>query len=188
MIRSCIFLLAFLALNSCHSTSNENNLTGYKLEFWNNSPEANGWTNDWERLLTRNQTTNLNRIIDSFKSSTGLEIAIITLDTAYTTPDNFMDLASHIHEKWAITENFKDSGFLICISSGYHMIEILKGEKVKSLLSSDEESKIEETGFVPYFKKSENYEGILFGLHELMANLSPKIQNPNSRKNYPVHK
>jgi uncharacterized protein len=155
-------------------------LQGYKLNFWNNLPKANGWVNDWEGLLTKEQTGYLNRIIDSFKAKEGIEIAIITLDTACTTSETFMDLVTHIQEKWLNTQDFRNNGVLVCVSAGYSRIEIVKGEKVKKMLSSNEDIEIEEKGFVPHFRKAEYYDGILSGLYELMSILRMKNKNANS--------
>jgi len=157
-------------------TSLQKQLSTFRQTFWDSLPQPSGWINDFEGLYEDEDELVLDRIVSIFKSETGIEVAIVTLDTIYTTKDKFNELTLRVANKWGVGEIGKDNGILIGISRGYRKIRINNGLGIEKLISDTETRVIIDNYFIPYFKKGKYYDGTLTGLTELIKLLKTKLK------------
>ncbi len=159
---------------SIQDTSSLQKLSVSRQSFWDHLPEPIGLVNDFERIFSDEQERSLKNTISNFKAETGIQIVILSLDSACTSKDKFDALALHIFNTWGIGEKGKDNGVLITISRGHRIMRITNGYGIERILSNEETKTIIDTYFIPDFKKGEYYKGTLTGLRELMKLLNLK--------------
>ena len=97
-------------------------------------------------------------------------------DFEYISEEKFEDLTLHMARTWKIGKVDKDNGILIGISKGYRRIRIQNGNGIEKIITDDETKNIIEKYFIPYFRKSEYYDGTFIGLGELIKLLKNKIE------------
>ena len=159
-----------------HDTTLQQQLTTYRQILWDSLPRPIGWINDYEGLYTDNDELVLDSIISIFKSETGIEFAIVTLDTIYTTNDKFDELTLRIANHWGVGEKGNDNGILIGISRGHRKIRINNGLGIEKIITDTETKEIIDNYFTPYFKTGQYYDGTLNGLTELIKLLKTKLK------------
>ena len=106
--------------------------------------------NDYEGLFTAKQQDELENIVRSFRAETGIEIAIVTIDSTYTTKDKFDDYSLHLANKWHLGQKGKDNGILIGISRGLRKMRIENGYGIEKILSDQETQDVIDKYFIPY--------------------------------------
>jgi len=124
--------------------------------------------NDYEGLFTAKQQDELENIVRSFRAETGIEIAIVTIDSTYTTKDKFDDYSLHLANKWHLGQKGKDNGILIGISRGLRKMRIENGYGIEKILSDQETQDVIDKYFIPYYKNGDYYKGTLTGLRALI--------------------
>ena len=179
-----LLFLLFLAVNlNAQNTeiSQKDSLKAKSIElfremYWNNLPDPVSWTNDYENLFTESEQKKLDSVIAKFEKETSIEISIVTIDTIKISQEKFEDLTLHMARTWKIGKVDKDNGILIGISKGYRRIRIQNGNGIEKIITDDETKNIIEKYFIPYFRKSEYYDGTFIGLGELIKLLKNKIE------------
>lgn len=151
-------------------------ISTYRLTFWDSLPKQNGRINDYEGLYEKEEELALDSLIRIFKSETGIEIVILTLDTINSDKDNFDQLTLRIANHWAVGEKGKYNGILIGISRGHRKIRINNGAGIVELISDAETKAIIYNYFIPYFKTEQYYDGTFTGLTELIKHLKRKLK------------
>ena len=148
--------------------------TFYSEKFASSQFEANfpirasGWTSDYEHIFSDDQIAELDSIISRFERETTNEIAIITIESSWTTEESFDSLTLAIANNWAIGKKDKKNGILIGISTGLRRIRIQNGYGIEAKLSDAETKKIVDDIILPEFKQGNYYEGTKKGLLALM--------------------
>lgn len=171
----CLIIL-FIHCNLFSQVIVDNNIDSLKIEsvkifqnlFWLNPIKYYGWVTDYEKLYTKDEIKNLNRIITEFEKQTSNEIAIITLDSLRVTEENFDALSLRVANEWGIGKPEKNNGILIAISKDYRKIRIQNGIGIEKVLNDDETKLIIEKQFIPYFKENDYYKGTLNGILEII--------------------
>jgi uncharacterized protein len=158
-----------------HDTTSQRKLSTYRQIFWDSLPRPSGWVNDYEGLYTDEEELVLDRIISIFKSETGIEFALVTIDTIYTTEDKFDELTLRIANSWGVGEKGKDNGILIGISRGHRKIKVNNGIGIEKLITDNETKEIIYNYFIPDFKNGRYYNGTLTGLTEIIKRLKTKL-------------
>jgi uncharacterized protein len=133
--------------------------------------KAIGWINDFEHILTSGQIDELDSIIDHFEKETTNEIAIVTIDSSWTTRERFDSFTLDIARKWGIGKKDKKNGILIGISKGLRIIQIQNGYGIEAKLSDAETKKIIDDFILPDFRNANYFEGIKSGLLALMQKI-----------------
>jgi uncharacterized protein len=139
--------------------------TKYKVQF---HIKALGWTSDYEHIFTEEQIFVLDSIISKFEMETTNEIAIVTIDSSWTTKENFDSLTLAVARNWGVGKKEKNNGILIGISTGLRKIRIQNGYGIESRLSDAETKKIIDDIIIPEFKNGNYFEGTKNGLLALM--------------------
>ncbi|UAY50898.1 TPM domain-containing protein [Ferruginibacter albus] len=123
-----------------------------------------GWTNDYEHIFTAAQIDTLDYLLSIFNSETSNEVAIVTIDSNWSTKEKFDSLIIAIHNYWRVGEKTKNNGILIGISVKLRSIRISNGYGIEKKLSNSETKKIIDNVIIPYFKESNYFEGVRQGL------------------------
>lgn len=139
-------------------------------------PKPTGWVNDYEKLFTPKQEISFTTIIKNFKKETGIEIAIVTLDSTFTSKEEFDEFTLQMFNIWGVGEKYKDNGILIGISRMHRKMRVLNGYGIEKLISDAETQNIVERYFIPGYKKGDYYKGTLSGLTNLIKILKMKIK------------
>jgi uncharacterized protein len=130
-----------------------------------------GYTNDCEKLLTKNQIDFLDSIISNFDKETSIQIAIISISKKYTTKENFDSSILATHNTWGVGKIILNNGILIGISSELRKIRISNGDGVREKLTDEKTKIIIDEIMIPEFKKNNYYLGLLKGLTEIINTL-----------------
>ncbi len=141
----------------------------------NGLPAPIGWVNDFEKILDSSEEALLDTMIASFERETGIEIAIVTVDTGMTTKDKFDNYAHGISNSWGVGKRQKNNGILICVSAGHKRIRINNGYGIERILSNEETKQLIDNEFIPYFSKGDHYRGINNGLRKMIAKLKKNM-------------
>lgn len=181
IIKACAFLAAVvLAPLYIQAQSSENPdsavaqdvllAPGYRM------PKPVGWVNDYEHILTTYEQHTLDSISAAYQKQTGVQIAIVTIDTFMVTYDNFDAYTLTLANTWGVGEKGKDNGILIGFSSGRRRVRIQNGLGIEKLISNDETKVIVDTAMLPQFKKGLYYNGLLNGLLQLIQLLDERMK------------
>jgi len=140
----------------------------YKVQF---HIKPLGWVSDYEHIFTEEQVLMLDSMISKFEKETTNEIAIVTIDSSWTTKESFDSLTLAIARNWGIGKKGKNNGVLIGISIGLRKIRIQNGYGIEAKLSDAETKKIIDEVMVPEFKNGNYFEGTKNGLLALMQKI-----------------
>lgn len=146
----------------------------YRQSFWDSLPKPTGWINDFEGLYSDEEELVLDSLVRLFKTGTGIEIAVVTIDSVCIQKEKFVELTLRMANQWGVGEAGKDNGILVGISRGHRMIRINNGVGIEKLITDDETKEIIASYFIPYFKAGEFYKGTIVGLTELIHRLQAK--------------
>lgn len=164
-----VLLVSTLSLHSCNGQDTSNTT---RQEF----PQATGWVNDFEDIFTEDKEKNLEKLIKELNKAASIEIALVTLDSFYTSLDSFEQYTLDLANYWRVGEKVKDNGILIAICNGYRHIRIHNGYGIEKLISDEETKTILEEYFIPYFKEGKYYDGTIAGLQGLTELLKTKTK------------
>lgn len=162
-------LVSTLSLDSCKGQDTSNTT---RQEF----PKAIGWINDFEDIFTEDQEENLEKLIKELNTTTDIQIAVVTLDSFYTSLDSFEQYTLDLGNYWGIGEMGMDNGILVAICNGYRIIRIHNGYGIEKLISDEETKKVLDEFFIPYFRQGKYYEGTVAGLQGLSELLKAKTK------------
>ena len=167
--------LVAYSLSNCHGqTTNV-----LKLPPNDSLPKPLGWTTDFEHLFQIEQIHLLDSTIAQYEKRTGVEIAIVTIDTTLTSKENFDDFVLQIHNAWGVGEEKLNNGIVIGISRGYRRMRISNGYGIEKYLSDAETKEIIDKVFIPSYKNAEYYSGTFQGLQALIQKLDQKMKQHN---------
>lgn len=142
--------------------------SAYKIHF---PIKSLGWTSDYEHIFTSDQISELDSIISKFEKETTNEIAIVTIDSSWTTKERFDSLVLAIANDWGVGKKGLNNGIVIGISTGLRKIRINNGYGIETKLTDAETKKIIDDVILPEFKNGSYYEGTKKGLLALMQKI-----------------
>jgi uncharacterized protein len=150
-MRNCFILFALLVIT-----------TGAAAQSADTLPPK-GWTTDYEHIFTTAQINTLDSIIGAYRKATGIEIAIVTIDSAKTTKADFDDFVKQLGNDWGIGKQ-EGNGIVIGISAFYRRIRIQTGKGIVERLPNTQVKLIITENITPFYKKNEYYTGTKNGL------------------------
>jgi uncharacterized protein len=145
----------------------EKNLTIKRKVF----PANLGVVTDFEHIFTPKQIQKITRRIQEIKSSTGTEIAVVSLDSTYCNTKNFDGYVLQLANFWGVGDAKLDNGILIGVSKQFRKIRICNGLGIETILSNDQTKEIIDNSLIPKFKKNKYFRGIMNGLDSLETHL-----------------
>jgi uncharacterized protein len=127
-----------------------------------------GWTSDFENIFTTRQINELDSIISNFETVTKNEIAIVTIDSSWSSKEEFDNLILTIANNWGVGKKGLNNGITIGISTSLRKIRICNGNGIELKLTNAETKKIIDDIILPEFKKGNYFLGTKNGLLALM--------------------
>jgi uncharacterized protein len=145
----------------------------YRNSIWEDVPQPDGWTNDYEGIFSAEEEITFTKIITGLEDKTGIEIALVTVDSNMISLEKFDDFADHLLNVWGVGKVEKDNGILICISSQHQRISISRGVGTDKFLTDAALRQIITKSFIPLYMKNNYFGGTLSGLTALVRRLQP---------------
>ncbi len=137
-------------------------------------PDPVGFVNDFEKIFSPVQLRILDSTIADFYNKTGVQLAIITIDSSMVTPEQVEDFTTETFKAWGLQDDGRFNGILICVSNSFKKLRISNGHGVEQVLSDAESRVLIETSFLPYLQEDKYYEGTLKGLTAVMNKVKSK--------------
>lgn len=182
-IFSTFFILLFCYFNAAAQivpeyepshTMTQQQLDAYRKSIWDTLPAAIGWVNDFEGLFTMQEEDSMERKITHFEKLTGVEIAIVTVDSNMVARDKFDEFAYRLLKLWGIGKLTESNGIVICISRDYKKIFISTDFGIDQYIDQYDKYKLINKYIIPQFKKNDYYAGTLNGLDVILDRISKK--------------
>ncbi|MDR6967455.1 putative membrane protein YgcG [Flavobacterium arsenatis] len=174
-----IIVLVVLLSSICSFSQGNDTVNSFKLQREEQLRKAvqKGFKplNDFENLFNQTEADKLVEMLIDFKKQTGIEISIFTINSEFTTKENF--------EKFTLgIANFLPSSserkMTINISKEFRRIRIQNSEELIKLISDEETKEKVNSFFVSSYKEGKYFEGTFFGVKSFMELLNSKIQTP----------
>lgn len=140
----------------------------YHKHFKDAVPPASGYVTDWENLFTDDQIAHLDSLIGNFETKTGVQIAVVTLDSSMSSKDDFDSVVLRVANSWQVGRD-SSRGVVIGVSGALGVMRIQNG--VGLHMTDAETQKIVDADFLPAYDKGQFYQGTIDGLGELMTRL-----------------
>jgi uncharacterized protein len=139
--------------------------TAYKIQF---PIKPLGWVSDYENVFTDTQIKELDSILTAFERETSNEIAVVTIESYWTTTDKFDSLILSIHNTWGVGKKETNNGILIGFSKGLRCIRISNGYGIETKLTDSQTKNILDEKILPKFKEDNYFEGLKSGILAIM--------------------
>ncbi|MEK9150043.1 MAG: TPM domain-containing protein, partial [Candidatus Desantisbacteria bacterium] len=124
-------------------------------------PEPNGYVTDSAEIISPNDELAITGMAEELERKTTAQLAVVTIET--TQPETIEGFSVKLFEKWGIGQKGKDNGILLLIASSDRKLRIETGYAVEGILPDATCKMIIENGIIPYFKRAEYSQGILYG-------------------------
>ena len=138
-------------------------------------PPTRGFITDLEMIFSEKEKARLDSLILDYNRKTGVQIAILSFDSSYTSIENFEKFTLTVLNTWGLGEKSKNNGILIAICPDYRTIRIENGYGIEAVLSDQETKNILTELIVPHFKKAEYFRGVYDGLLKIMSVLDDRL-------------
>jgi uncharacterized protein len=133
--------------------------------------QPKGRVSDFTGLFTSQQVASLDSMLHIYQQQTSNEIAIVTIDSAWTTRDKFDNFIMRLHNYWGVGTKVKNNGILIGICPGYKTIRISNGYGIEAKMTDGETKVIIDEVMVPLFKQNQFFEGVQKGIEAIKKQL-----------------
>ncbi len=119
-----------------------------------------GFTNDFEHILTAEQIARIDSLAVNFEKETGIEIAVVTIDSSVINKAGFEPFIIHLANEWGVGKKELHNGVLIGVSIGLRKIRISTGYGIVPKLPDNEVKKMIDEIMIPEFRQQNYYAGI----------------------------
>lgn len=140
-------------------------------------PTPAGYVNDLASVLSKDQKENLEKSLQSYKDTTGNEIAILVVKDLQGEEIN--DFAVRTFEKWEIGQKDKDNGVLVLVSIDERQVKIEVGYGLEPYITDSDAGNIIRNNIAPSFRDGNYYEGLNSAVSEIKKELSKSTQSPS---------
>ena len=170
---SFIIVSAMLFFTACSQEKKQVEVP--KDDLSSKTVKPNGPINDFEKVFNREQRYALLQLVGDYKTATGIEIFVVTIDSTMVTRDEFNNYTFKLGNEWEIAKE-TGKGILIGFSRSYRMIRINNNHSIEKLISDQETKEIVDKYFIPNFKNGKYFEGTFQGITALKDLLKTKIK------------
>ncbi len=143
-----------------------------------------GHVSDFAHLFRPETVANLEATLKDFDSTTGNEIAVVTIDT-HGSDETIETYAVKLFEKWGIGKAKEDNGLLLLIAKDDHEMRIEVGYGLEGAVPDIEAGHIISDILVPAFEQGNYDEGVESATKRLMADIGRGTPQPEPRKPFP---
>lgn len=162
-----ILLITSLSFSSCKKDGGDQTINIIS-EQQNLFPEPLGYISDYTYLLTLEESTELEKFIDSFEKRTSNEIAIAIFESIPVDRD-FKRYCVELSNNWGVGKAGKDNGIVFIVDLQNKRVAISAGDQISKVLTSEKCSNILSSITFPNFKQQLYYEGLMASLIALVA-------------------
>jgi uncharacterized protein len=128
-----------------------------------------GYVNDFARVLSASEKTDLEANLTSFEKQTGDEISVVTVPTLED--ETVESYAVKLFEEWGIGKKGKDNGALLLVAMNEKKLRIEVGYGLEPYLTDAQSSSIIRNIISPAFKEGKFAEGIQDGVEAMKGAL-----------------
>ena len=133
-------------------------------------PAPIGYVNDFERILTQTQISDLNKIISKNEKETTDEIVVVTIKTFEPFPSLY-DYSLGLASNWGVGKKDRNNGIVIVLSRQPQQIRIQVGKGLEKKLNNERTQQIIENTIIPELKNGDFYNGFKKGVLEIIGEL-----------------
>jgi uncharacterized membrane protein YgcG len=179
ILSNLIFYGSLKAQSQSDLARNENlrafNLDGFSDSHLKDSAESvqSDYVADYENLYTEAQLQFIKRLIANFNSENPIHITLVTFNMSMITRNDSSTFGYEFASTVYDDKNDKNK-LLVKICMDQRMMQIQSADRSDNLISASKSKKIITSAFIPYFKRNRVFEGSLYGLNQLMKELSSK--------------
>ncbi|MFW5795231.1 MAG: TPM domain-containing protein [Bacillota bacterium] len=159
------FIINFFLLTILFSSS-----AAAKIEI----PQPVGYINDFSNVISSQNKQKMNTVILELKQKTGIEIAIVTMDSLKERP--IEDIALSIAREWGIGQKDKSNGLLILVAPNERKMRIEIGYGLEGIITDAAAGRIRDNHMLPYFQNNDYDTGITFGTIAVIQHI---VKNKN---------
>ncbi|HLP06112.1 MAG TPA: TPM domain-containing protein [Paludibacter sp.] len=143
--------------------------TEYTVESVPNPVKANAhsFVSNPDGILRNETVYQINQVIDSLKSQTGIEAAVVVLNSIGKA--DYLHFATELFELWGIGKAKTDNGFLILLVLDQRKVKIENGYGLEGVLTDAISTRIRLNTMTPEFKKGNYDAGLLAGVQQISA-------------------
>ncbi len=131
-------------------------------------PKPIGRINDYGRVFTESQRTELSKIIYDYDIETTRQIVVVTIDSIKPY-NNIQKYATDLGQTWGVGTAEKNNGLIIVVCNPCRQIGIATGTGTELILTDKICKEVIEKKIIPEFKNGEFYNGIKNGITELIT-------------------
>jgi len=125
------------------------------------SLKPQGFVSDFANVFPARQKQNLDHQLQSLKTRTGIEIAVVSLHSMRG--GQIDDFANRLFEHWGIGKKGQDNGVLLLAVINDRKMRIEVGYGLEGKLTDAAAGRIRDADIVPYFKKGDYAKGLTRG-------------------------
>ena len=154
-------LILFLTLNlvSCKGSAQETEN--------NTFPTPIGIINDYGEVFTDSERTELSKVLYDYDIETTRQIVVVTIDSIKPY-ENIQKYATDLGNEWGIGTAERNNGLTIVFCKPCRQIGIATGIGTEIILTDEICKEILNKTIIPEFKNGEFYNGIKYGVTELI--------------------
>lgn len=176
----CLFFLLVFGFGSFtilaqHEKSNAQltalELVQHRELFSQNIPAPRGLISDFDSLFTDFQLKELTQLVSDFEDYSGVQIALVTLDSTDVSKDDFEDFTLRLANAWGVGDSILNNGIVIAICKGHRRIRIQNGIGIEQVLSDAETDQLIQTFFIPSFKAGDYFKGVHLGIQRMIEKI-----------------
>lgn len=141
---------------------------------YENPGKPTGFVNDFAKILTADQKSQLENKLSAFQSSSSNEITVVIIDTLGN--DTIENFAVKLFADWKIGQDKKDNGVLILAAIQEKKVRIEVGYGLEGALPDATSFQIINNSITPNFKQGNYYEGFNQATDSIIAATSGEYQ------------
>ena len=130
-----------------------------------------GYVHDFEHVLTNNQFTDLEILIDKIQKQDKCQITVISIDNIGTYSD-FDKYAFDLSNQWEIGKYYEGNGISIIFSKSWRQIRISTTDDIRDIITDQFCKDLIDNIIIPSFKNGDYYSG----LNNALLKISEKLR------------
>lgn len=146
-------------------------LVQHRELFSQNIPAPRGFISDFDSLFTDFQRKELTQLVGDFEDYSGVQIALVTLDSTDVSKDDFEDFTLRLANTWGVGDSILNSGIVVVVCKGHRRIRIQNGIGIEQVLSDAETDQLIQTFFIPSFKAGDYFKGVHLGIQGMIEKI-----------------
>lgn len=143
-------------------------LAKHREFFSQHIPAPLGLISDFDSLFTVFQVRELQQLVTDFYHYSGVQIALVTLDSTDVAAADLEDFTLRLANTWGVGDSILNNGIVIAICKGHRRIRIQNGFGIESILSDQETQDLIQVYFIPAFKEGNYYQGAHLGIQRMI--------------------